>query len=255
MSCLRKRIFAFIIQSKSVINKQFSSHANKIGSWVKIAHTSFDIYLTSILLTFCLGWVNNIISIWNTCSVSINHVFSADKSSNAFAYNPTSSAVKLSWDSFLSDDKRRRLRRSASEVIEAINIEATFEVSDLMSSLFTAEELSSMIYNETIPLGTSAELQNLTSGLRYKIVVTAINGLGEKMENKSLTTEAVTGLLCIWDLFRLCLTVGGGGGWGCLTYWGEARREAILYLNGAQVTKIFGISISHYSPHLSWQRV
>ncbi|XP_075263683.1 uncharacterized protein LOC142355367 [Convolutriloba macropyga] len=120
-------------------------------------------------------------------------VFQAtDKSSNAFAYNPTSSAVKLSWDSFLSDDKRRRLRRSASEVIEAINIEATFEVSDLMSSLFTAEELSSMIYNETIPLGTSAELQNLTSGLRYKIVVTAINGLGEKMENKSLTTEAVT---------------------------------------------------------------
>ncbi|XP_075264720.1 uncharacterized protein LOC142356821, partial [Convolutriloba macropyga] len=120
-------------------------------------------------------------------------VFEAtDKSNNVFAYNPTSSGFKLSWDSFLSDDKRGRSRRSASEVIEAINIEATFEVSDLLSSMFTAEELSAMIYNETIPVATSAQLHNLTSGFTYKTVITPINGLGHKMENKSLTTEAVT---------------------------------------------------------------
>ncbi|XP_075265446.1 uncharacterized protein LOC142357808, partial [Convolutriloba macropyga] len=112
-----------------------------------------------------------------------------DKSSNAFAHSPTPTAVKLSWDSFLTDDKRR-FRRS-SDAIDAINIEVTFEISDLLTSLFT-QELAQMFINTTIGLGTSAELQNLTSGFRYKVVISGITSQGERVENTSLVTEAVT---------------------------------------------------------------
>ena len=133
---------------------------------------------------------------YDYCPESNLNLFLADKSSNAFAHSPSTSKVKLSWDSFLSDD-RRRMRRSTSQQIAGINIEATFEVGDFLNSVFSPQELSAMIYNETIPLGTSVELQNLTSGFRYSVVVTAIDGEGGRIENRSLTTEAVTSELVL----------------------------------------------------------
>ena len=100
-----------------------------------------------------------------------------------FAYESTNSSAKFAWDELESDTAN----------ITQINVEATFEASDLLTAVFGSDQLENLTYNETSALGTTTELRNLPAGFRYNVAVSGVDNRGQKIENTSLSTEAVTG--------------------------------------------------------------
>ncbi|XP_075264852.1 uncharacterized protein LOC142357016, partial [Convolutriloba macropyga] len=105
-----------------------------------------------------------------------------DKDQNMFAYESTNSSAKFAWDELESDTAN----------ITQINVEATFEASDLLTAVFGSDQLENLTYNETSALGTTTELRNLPAGFRYNVAVSGVDNRGQKIENTSLSTEAVT---------------------------------------------------------------
>ena len=117
---------------------------------------------------------------------------SADQDSNAFAYRPTTSSFKLSWDALNDLKKRKRHRRSEDSVVQ-INIQAQFMRSNLTDALFSAEQLQGLFVNKTISVSSGTLLQGLQSGSSYNVAITGLNDQGLPIENKALNTSAVTG--------------------------------------------------------------
>ncbi|XP_075250478.1 uncharacterized protein LOC142342791 isoform X3 [Convolutriloba macropyga] len=112
-------------------------------------------------------------------------------SRNAFAHETTTTATKLTWDSF--EGINQNTTANATTIPSEIQIEANIAESELIRAMFTDEEISSMRQELSVSLDSSISLiDNLLPGVTYEFSITPLNLNGEVDSITTLETFTST---------------------------------------------------------------